>query len=72
MNPGALLMLLLAAVGAGALLCSATMLVFVWVTRHRSPDDEQERHARHAERMAAENGRPHTEAVLSRATRRDQ
>lgn len=72
MNPDALLILLLAAVGAGALLFSAAVAVFAWLARKSTATVEaEERLARYAEHMAAQNGRPHTDAVLSRATRRD-
>lgn len=44
-------------------------IVGEWRQQRRELRDH-ERRARHAERMAAQNGRPHSDAVLSRATRR--
>lgn len=65
-----LLLLFLAAVGAGALLFSTAAAAFAWLTRRSDQDETDARFARYAEHLAAQNGRPHSEAFLSRATRR--
>lgn len=67
------LVYLLATVGALALLGSGALsvlaLIGMWRQRRRDPEAEL-RLRRHAERKAAENGRPHSEGVVQRATRR--
>lgn len=60
----ALTVILAAAAGAFALIARA------WQVEHRWRRD-RERIAANDERMAAHNGRPHTDAVLLGATRRD-
>ena len=66
----ALAVLVLSAV---AFLAGAVLFVVSVVRTHREQRrwiEERERLAKAQERMAASNGRPHTDAVISRATRR--
>lgn len=70
------LVYLLSVVGAIALLfggiISALAFLVGWLERHRPRrrDEEQERRlAVYAEHVAAQNGRPHTDAIVQRATR---
>ncbi len=70
------LIYLLAAIGAAALVCSgavaAVSLYVGWRDRHERAHWRRERRrmAAYHERMAAQNGRPHSDGVVSRATRR--
>ena len=70
------LLYLLAAIGAAAVMGSAAVVVVVmyvgWRDRHERARwaRERRRMAAYHERLAAQNGRPHSDAVLYRATRR--
>jgi len=64
------------AVLAAMLLCSVTVALIAllgWWLQHRDDRQERrdhERRTRNAEHLAAQNGRPHTHAVIERAVRR--
>lgn len=56
-----------------AFLASALLVNYLFwrgVREDRRERRDAKRHLEHAERMAAHNGRPHTDAVIQRATRR--
>lgn len=57
------------------LVCSLALVLVAFIgTLRQERRERQDAHrlARYAEHMAAQNGRPKTDGVLSRATRRDR